>query len=220
MLERLNVVYDSLELLSDDMWRVGGRGDALLDAWFVLNTHKTETHHSPLLIGSEQSLALIWEFWAENAGTAVADIEERAEALDGRTFLQQRWDAEVTSLQQQQDPDEQEALHALTQVNASAMTYDPQAANLDGFFAIWDTTTQNISEQCFLLLIPTPDETAAHAYLRYGGWNSYPRAEEHIAVLRYWREKYGATLVSLTADTVELRLEQPIQDPHHRWPLR
>ncbi len=38
-------------------------------------------------------------------------------------------------------------------------------------------------------------------------------AAHHVAVLRYWHERYGAELVTLTGDQIELLVARPPRDP-------
>lgn len=57
-----------------------------------------------------------------------------------------------------------------------------------------------------VLLIPTDEGASVPAYLRWGGWNSCPPPEHHVAALRSWRERYGAELIGLSADVMNLRV--------------
>lgn len=53
---------------------------------------------------------------------------------------------------------------------------------------------------------PTDDWTTIPAYLRWGGWNECPAAEYHVAAMRGWRDRYGAELVGMSDDTINLRV--------------
>lgn len=55
-------------------------------------------------------------------------------------------------------------------------------------------------------IAPTGDGTAIPAYLRWGGWNECPAAEYHVAAMRGWRDRYGAELVGMSDDTINLRV--------------
>jgi hypothetical protein len=61
-------------------------------------------------------------------------------------------------------------------------------------------------DKVHILLIPTDEGAAVPAFLRWGGWNANPRPEYHIAALRSWHERYGAELVGITGDVINLRL--------------
>ncbi len=56
-----------------------------------------------------------------------------------------------------------------------------------------------------IALIPTDDPTAIPAYMRWGNWNECPSPAYHVAALRAWRDRYGAELIGLGADTINLR---------------
>jgi len=58
----------------------------------------------------------------------------------------------------------------------------------------------------YIGVAPTDDWTTIPAYLRWGGWNDCPAAEYHVAALRVWRERYGAELVGISSDTINLKV--------------
>jgi hypothetical protein len=51
---------------------------------------------------------------------------------------------------------------------------------------------------------PTADSTTIPAIIAFGGWNECPQASVHVALHRYWRERYGAELACLSRDIVQL----------------
>lgn len=55
-------------------------------------------------------------------------------------------------------------------------------------------------------IAPSDDWTTLPAYLRWGGWNACPAAEHHVAAMRSWRERYGAELVGVSGDTINIRV--------------
>ncbi len=57
-----------------------------------------------------------------------------------------------------------------------------------------------------IVLVPTDDPTTIPAHLRWGGWNANPPAEYHVAALRSWRDRYGAELVGLSLDVMNVRV--------------
>jgi hypothetical protein len=64
-------------------------------------------------------------------------------------------------------------------------------------------------EKVHVGLIPTDDWTTIPAHLRWGGWNACPHPEYHVAALRSWRDRFGAELVGLDSDRMDLRLARP-----------
>lgn len=57
--------------------------------------------------------------------------------------------------------------------------------------------------------IPTPRSWEVPAYLSFGGWNECPAPEEHVALLRYWHENYGADIITVTSDVIECTVSRP-----------
>jgi hypothetical protein len=55
-----------------------------------------------------------------------------------------------------------------------------------------------------LLWIETPHPWDVPAILRFGGWNSCPPAQVHVAMLRRWNQRWGTELVGISRDRLEL----------------
>lgn len=71
---------------------------------------------------------------------------------------------------------------------------------------ISDSQTGKPYPKVYIGVAPTDDWTTIPAYLRWGGWNSCPAPEYHVAALRHWRDRYGAELVGMSFDTIDLRV--------------
>jgi Domain of unknown function (DUF4253) len=71
-----------------------------------------------------------------------------------------------------------------------------------------DALSRGPLPRVYIALIParTDDEIAAH--MRWGGWNSNPQPFVHVIMLRRWKEKYGAELVGMTGDVMNLRVKR------------
>jgi hypothetical protein len=57
----------------------------------------------------------------------------------------------------------------------------------------------------YIALIPADDWTTIPAHARWGGRDACPRAEYHVAALRSWRDRFGAELIGLSSDRMDLR---------------
>ncbi|WP_114951494.1 DUF4253 domain-containing protein [Sphingosinicella terrae] len=68
-----------------------------------------------------------------------------------------------------------------------------------------DLSTGRLYELVHILVLPTRSSWEVPAYLRWGGWNACPPPEYHAAALRSWHERYGAELVGINGDTMNLR---------------
>ncbi len=75
-----------------------------------------------------------------------------------------------------------------------------------GLTVVSDILTGKPLPKAYVGIAPTDDWTTIPAYLRWGGWNECPAAEYHVAAMRGWRDRYGAELVGMSADTLNLRI--------------
>jgi len=75
-----------------------------------------------------------------------------------------------------------------------------------GLSVAQDVLTGKPLAKAYIGLAPTEDWTTIPAYLRWGGWNDCPAAEYHVAAMRTWRDRYGAELVGMSSDTINLRV--------------
>lgn len=69
-----------------------------------------------------------------------------------------------------------------------------------------DTLSGKPAAKVYIGLAPTDDWTTIPAYLRWGGWNDCPAAEYHVAAMRTWRDRYGAELIGMSSDTLDIRV--------------
>lgn len=61
-------------------------------------------------------------------------------------------------------------------------------------------------ESVVIGLVPAQHSWEVPAVLSFGGWNDCPHPKDQSAVLRYWGEIYGAELVGLSGDVMELEV--------------
>jgi hypothetical protein len=66
-----------------------------------------------------------------------------------------------------------------------------------------------LPERVNIALVPTGDWTTIPAHFRWGGWEGCPAPEFHVAALRSWRDRFGAELVAMSDDTMDLRVSRP-----------
>lgn len=185
---------------------------------------------SPVVAGPPEELAMVagvfHPSWRSHVPDAAATVETILAAADALTFP-----ASITALRESErdrfleaarkDPALRSFVEQMTeaQPGGGAGVSD----GLDGPLGVWPDTPPEGSvaytppldylagkpfPEAVILLIPTADPTTIPAHLRWGGWNANPPAEHHVAALRSWRDRYGAELVTLTHDVMELRVER------------
>lgn len=75
-----------------------------------------------------------------------------------------------------------------------------------GLTVALDAISGKPAAKAYIGLAPTDDWTTIPAYLRWGGWNDCPAAEYHVAAMRTWRDRYGAELIGMSSDTLNIRV--------------
>ncbi|MDP5279209.1 DUF4253 domain-containing protein [Sphingomonas sp. DG1-23] len=68
-----------------------------------------------------------------------------------------------------------------------------------------DILSGKVLDRVHILLIPARFGWEVPAYLRWGDWNACPPPEYHVAALRTWHAAFGAELVAINGDTMNLR---------------
>lgn len=63
-------------------------------------------------------------------------------------------------------------------------------------------------DRVYILIIPATDGWEVPAYLNWGNYNACPEAAIHVAALRDWSERYGAELVGISSEVIDLRVKQ------------
>jgi hypothetical protein len=214
--------------------RVETNGDAALAMWGRL---KLGGRGSPVVLGSDASVAnLALPFFPGRPGMRTA--QEILVAADGvrhpedlitkRTLdearahahLQQYLEnpdarlpnvivADARGLQRQLTPDETRAF-MLRQRKAPPLGEWPAETDyVPGLSVVIDSPSGRTFEKVHVGIIPTDDWTTIPAHLRWGGWNDCPHPEYHVAALRSWRDRFGAELVGLGFDRMDLRVARP-----------
>ncbi len=79
----------------------------------------------------------------------------------------------------------------------------------DEFRIPYDVLSHEPYEVVWLALVPTVIPWQIPAILRYGAWNDCPEPAVHAAAMKYWRTAYGAEVVGMSSDVVEMKVSRP-----------
>lgn len=64
--------------------------------------------------------------------------------------------------------------------------------------------------ELYLVEVPVKEPWQVFAYIPVGDWNECPMAEEHMAIARYWYERYGARVAYISDDVIGYYLPSPV----------
>lgn len=147
----------------------------------------------PMLVAADELLLEC----LEDADQARAELLA-APLESGEEFLQ-KWLKEMKEELEEDEPDYWEQL--IGEVAGGE--------GIDRFLSIWDYSGKQ-TIPIVLAEIPVKNPWEVFAYLPFGGWNECPANEEHMAVAKYWFEKYGAVPALMTHDVLEYSLPASI----------
>lgn len=199
-------------------------GAASVDAWRAIRALHPVTGYWPVLIGEEVAeLSFLEESQAHHdsleamldeiaaAGTEAGLERERARRRTQIEALRAH-DAspDFLSCLEEELAKVGQPLPRLTDADPELIGEWPvEATPSTTFTTPYDIMTQVPHPRVGLLLIPTSAPETVPAWLRFGRWNACPHPAQHGARFRDWRERFGAEVVAITHDVVEMTVSRP-----------
>ncbi|WP_284734750.1 DUF4253 domain-containing protein [Sphingosinicella terrae] len=181
--------------------RLQVRGEDAMSTWSRL---RTDGGGYPLLVGDDEGLIRLAEQWSQDERT-VAEMLETAAGLEvPRCFSERRrYELErLCAVLGDPVPDLEEELEA-----PLGQWPEPEdVAPNDGPCLAWRATDREPLPRANFLRLPARDGAEIPALFHWGGWNECLPSEYHVAALKSWRARFGAELVAMNGDTIELRV--------------
>jgi hypothetical protein len=222
LLTQHNIIADTLELL----WQVDGEniygltinGNDAIQHWQQLRQITDETGHYPLLLGNEsesqchiESVHSYSEYLPEEQPTTVQEIIRQGNQLNANDWLnttahQQRQErANYIDISILEDDVDELTLAEIGEWND--MIYPTNRYTIPS-----DILIRLPHPNVIIALVPTTFSWQVPAFLKFGNWNDCPAPEVQVCLMKYWQEKYGAEVVGITHDVVEMVVHRPPQD--------
>jgi hypothetical protein len=201
----------------DDEWRakalanfsfeiVETRGEDALARWEEL---KTTGRGVPVVIGD---LDGVLEPFSPSFHETLKSVQETLAAADAVRFPQDlakmRHDQNVAACETlRKMGDSIDLDDEAFQVREPPLgEWPPSPSGSPGLSVAYEGLTHQPLPKVHIVLVPTDDPTTVPAHLHWGDWNECPAPEYHVAALRHWRDHFGAELVGLTVDVMNLRV--------------
>lgn len=149
--------------------------------------------HVPVVLGGE------WDVRAhEDSTRATMDppsaIVARARRFDLDAWITRRLESVASELRVE---------------SASSDPWAPRAEGRERFRLVRDPTLDSPRTSVVIALLPTHSSPDTPAWLAFGNWRGCPEPSVHVAMLTRWHERYGAEVIGIGGDTIELRVARP-----------
>lgn len=181
--------------------RVETTGNEAMAVWARL---RDEGKFYPIIVGCEENLIRLVEQWGLD-DRSPQDILSAAEQLDHPNSLFALRESEterareyLAQMGERLDEDYQAPFGDWPDLGSVEPNLGPSIVR--------DPRSGEPLDKVHLLLMPVRHGYEVPAFLRWGGWNECPPPEHHVAALHHWHSRYGAELVAISGDVIELRV--------------
>jgi hypothetical protein len=77
-----------------------------------------------------------------------------------------------------------------------------------GFVLPYDVSTKS-PRTTVVAVVEVAQHADVPAAVGWGNWNACPPPEEHVAIMTRWSDRYGARLVGVSSDVIEMKVTSP-----------
>ena len=169
-------------------------GGQAVATWASYRQRAEHTHLWPVLLGDDESLDTLTDTQDTWADRSAGEILVQAAQLEPEAWLAERADREG-------------------RFRVPPRGEWPTHAPATSQFAVLSDLLQGRPRTTVkLALVPAEHGWQVPAMLRYGDWNECPPPEVHCALLKKWEAEYGAELVVMTGDSIEMAASRPPRD--------
>ncbi|OUL28841.1 DUF4253 domain-containing protein [Nostoc sp. 106C] len=210
-----SVNSDALELLWEvDSYKIYGlrvSGSEAIQFWQRLRQLVDETGHYPLLLGNENEVESHLEsiqFYSHDSSTnqylTIAEIINQGTCLNANEWLKN------TAQERREEWGNHENIILKPVKLAEIGDWNEPISAADEEYTIpYDILTRLPHPSIVVALVPTTFSWQVPAFLNFGNWNDCPASAIHICLMKYWHQKYGAEVVGITNDVVEMCVKHP-----------
>jgi hypothetical protein len=211
----------------EELWEVDGAkvygltvfGGSAIEIWGKLYQIVAETGYYPVVLGDRNEEVEISIDRIRCEENAVEQILSQSNHLDADRWLadtarERREDLEQCWVEEKEyAPDFQvnrDAIDPLTLAEIGVWNDEIEADN--EYTIPFNINNGEPIAKVAIALIPTVISWQVFAFIKFGNWNACPSPSEHIAIAKKWYRQYGAEVVGISNDVVEMRVTKPPLD--------
>jgi hypothetical protein len=186
----------TVRALSDGAFACAVPGDRAAESWRLLRDAIPVTGCYPIIIGNVTKLESFESNWRLSALDA---SETESTPVDVAEWIEAKIEEMIADFEDDAEAPETPPRGPWP----SETTHSPDYAS------VMNTAGTRHLGLVGIVLLPTADPFQVPRAMAFGGWNDCPEPSVHEAFIRYWNEKYGAELVAITDDVVEMYVARP-----------
>jgi hypothetical protein len=191
------------------------------ETWDILHDLVEKTRFWPVILGEREDMERVAEEATEKTWGSTNVLIERSLTVSGEEYFQGAFEQLLSDRQEdleytRESGDEKEARELEAALAGdSPFRCMPRGAWPRGIrpshsiATPYHYSTGEPWPEVFIGLVPTTVSWQVPIYLNFGGFNDCPHPDCQGPALRYWEEKYGATLICMRSDVLELTVERP-----------
>ncbi len=187
-----------------DGYRFSCPGSEAVDRWRQLRALADETGYWPVILGNDKEASRVLEFANYEHGQPLAEILTEAASQSAEQWLKECEQSNLNALQKAHGASWQDflkELHGDWPESVHAVT---------GFTIPFERVGSGPPKAKVTIgLFPTKNGWEVPAQLNFGGWNECPDPAVHVRIMRKWFEDYGAELVGMSGDVIEMSVSRP-----------
>jgi hypothetical protein len=194
-------------------------GTGAMDLWRRLRSLTEQTGHWPVLLGDEACVQHLRESVRWMTAMKTATILEDAATIDPVGWFENRHLDEIEAVERAEAVGSehqryyQELLAAEGPLRGLPQGPWPEDERGPTRFVLpFNPLTHEPLPRAHLALLPTVHGWQAPAFLRFGAFETCPSPGENVVLLKYWHDLYGAEVVGLAGDVLELQVTRPPRD--------
>lgn len=157
----------------------------------------------PVIVGDAEVLNNLLEFVPDHDSPDIAATLAKAEGLAWPQAIADLKQRTREALIKEYGADE---IEDLPEPELGRWPARPEVATVPS--APYNILTGAPFDPCYILVVPARHGWEVPAYTSWGAWNENPPPELHIAALRSWHQRFGAELVGMSTDVLDLRVTQ------------
>ncbi len=211
--ERLNQEREQTLINDFPYERLKVPGSEALAEWERL---KARGAGYPLLIGDDKALVRI----AENQHMGKRPVEQIVEAAVGIEHPSSLQTYRIAQLEKVRavfaelavERNDAPSLEDDLALDVEVGEWPDHPGDPLGLTVAIDLETGRPLEAVNVVIIPTQQGALAPAFLKLGGWNDYPPAEFVVAALQDWQRRFGAELIGVSGDVLNIRVARRPSD--------